>query len=265
MRGMDEHLLDDLALNNGLREVDSRLKLLLGFGAILICVFSPSPITPFIIGVSMAMITVGLAKIPLPEYVRLLSIPVAFAATSCIVILFLTGGGEPLYAISLGNFMFTATTASANLSILLLARTFGAMSALFFIALSTPMIQVFAVMKDLRLPQEFIDLSMLIYRLIFIFAGEAIAIHNAQVMRHGYSGFRKSVNAFSMLCGALFIKAWERGEEMLTAMDSRCYNGKFETAADEHQVRLRSATAVVSYLAACGILSIGLSGVVLFP
>lgn len=262
---MDEHLLDDLALNNGLRDADSRLKLLLGLGAILICVFSPSPATPIIIGISMLLIIIGLAKIPSRVLAGLILIPVAFAATSCVVILFLTGGGEPLYTLSLPGFSFTATTGSANLSLLLIARTFGAMSALFFIALSTPVIQVFAVMKDLRLPQEFIDLSMLIYRLIFIFIGEAIAIHNAQVMRHGYTGFRRSVHALSMLCGALFIKAWERGEEMLTAMDSRCYDGKFEKATDEHPVNLRSAAAVGSYLTGCSILSLLFSGVVLFP
>ncbi|NYT20349.1 MAG: cobalt ECF transporter T component CbiQ [Methanomicrobiales archaeon] len=262
---MDEHLLDDLALNNGLRETDCRLKLLLGLGAILICVFSPSPVTPIIIGISMLLIIVGLANIPLRIMAGLLLIPVAFAATSCVVILILTGGGEPLYTLSVFGFSFTATTESANLSLLLLARTFGAMSALFFIALSTPMIQVFSVMNDLRLPREFIDLSMLIYRLIFIFIGEAIAIHNAQVMRHGYSGFRKSVHALSMLCGALFIKAWERGEEMLIAMDSRCYDGKFEKVADEHPVSLQSAAAVGSYLVGCSILSLLLSGVVLWP
>jgi cobalt/nickel transport system permease protein len=261
---MDEHLLDDLALNNGLREENSRLKLLLGIGAILICVFSPSPVTPLIIAASMALIIVGLAKIPPKEFARLLFIPVAFAATSCIVILFLTGGGDPLYAVSVGGFTFTATTASVNLSILLLARTFGAMSALFFIALSTPIIQVFAVMKDLRLPQEFIDLSMLIYRLIFIFIGEAIAIHNAQVMRNGYAGFRKSIDALAMLCGSLFIRAWGRGEEMLIAMDARCYDGKFETGAGERLVSPRAAAAVGSFLAGCIVLSFLFAEVVLF-
>ena len=262
---MDEHLLDDLALNNGLREVDSRLKILLGLGAILICVFSPSPVTPLIIAVSMALIIVELAEISPKEYARLLLIPVAFAVTSCIVILFLSGGGEPLYTISVLGFTLTATTASANLSILLMTRTFGAMSALFFIALSTPMIQVFSVMKDLRLPQEFIDLSMLIYRFIFIFIGEAIAIHNAQVMRNGYAGFRKSMDALSMLCGSLFIRAWGRGEEMLVAMDARCYDGKFETGSEELPVSLRSLVAVGSYLAGCSIISLLFSGVVLFP
>jgi energy-coupling factor transporter transmembrane protein EcfT len=106
---------------------------------------------------------------------------------------------------------------------------------------------------------------MLIYRFIFIFIGEAIAIHNAQVMRNGYAGFRKSVDALSMLCGSLFIRAWGRGEEMLIAMDARCYDGKFETGTEEHPVSLLSLAAVGSYLAGCSILSLLFSGAVLFP
>ncbi len=57
------------------------------------------------------------------------------------------------------------------------------MSSLFFIALTTPAVELFSVMRDLRLPKEFVDLSMLIYRYIFVLIGEAIAMHNAQVMR----------------------------------------------------------------------------------
>jgi len=261
---MDEHILDDLALNNALSGTNSHLKLLLGISSILICVFSPSFFTPLVVGISMAAVTVGLAKIPLQEYITLLMIPVTFAASGAIVILFLTGGGDPIISLSLFGTTLTATTGGANLSLLVLSRTFGGMSALFFIALSTPMIQIFTVFHDLKFPREFIDLSMMVYRLIFIFIGEAIAIHNAQVMRNGYNGLKNSVHALSMLCGALFIKAWVRGEEMLIAMDSRCYDGKFEQCGAKQTIGILPAAATGAYLCGCSVLAVVFSGVTLF-
>lgn len=261
---MDEHILDDLAQRNALAEMSSHLKLFLGLSSILICVFSSSFLTPLIVGISMGFITVCLARIPVRDYIALLTIPVAFAASGAIVILFLTGGGDTLCSLSILGFGLTVTGGGANLAILVLCRTFGAMSALFFIALSTPMFQIFAVFKEVRLPREFIDLSMLVYRLIFIFIGEAIAIHNAQVMRNGYNGLKNSVHALSMLCGSLFIKAWVRGEEMMIAMDSRCYEGKFELSTENQNIGVIPAAATGGYLCGCLVLAVVFSGVTLF-
>ncbi|HUU74468.1 MAG TPA: cobalt ECF transporter T component CbiQ [Methanoregulaceae archaeon] len=261
---MDEHFLDDLALRNGLRKADTRLKLVLGAGAILICVFSPSPLTPFLIAGSMICITLGLARIPARVYIGLLAIPVTFTALSIAVILFLTGGGEAIWTLEIAGHSFTMTTGSANLALLLFSRTLGGMCALFFISLTTPMIEIFSVMKDLRLPDEFIDLSMLIYRYIFVLIGESIAIHNAQVMRNGYSTFKRSIHAFGMLGGMLFIKAWERGEEMLVAMDARCYDGKLSLPEEEKQITFTGIAATGVYLGACAVLAVLFAGVAVF-
>jgi cobalt/nickel transport system permease protein len=245
-----ETILDDFAHQNALREVDTRLKLALGVGAILIGVFSASPLAPVVIAVSMSIITVGLAKIPVRLYIGLLAIPVTFAVMSGVVILLVTGGGETLYSFSLLGFPLCVTTGSLHQAELVIARTFGGMCSLYFIALSTPMVELFSVMRSLRLPCEFVDLSMLIYRSIFVLIGEAIAIYNAQVMRNGYSTFRRKIYAFSMLSAMLFIKAWERGEALLVAMDSRCYDGKLEIPGNETRISLRGAGLVGSYLIA---------------
>lgn len=261
---MDEHLLDDLALQNGLLEVDAKLKLIIGIGAILICVSSPSPIAPLAIAASMAVLTIGFARIPSRIYAALLAIPATFVTMSIIVILFLTGGGESLWNLHILGYTFTVTTDSANLSILLLARTLGGMSSLFFIALSTPMVEIFSVMKQMRLPDEFIDLSMLIYRNIFVLIGESIAIHNAQLMRNGYSTFKRSIDAFAMLGGMLFVRAWEKGEEMLVAMDARCYDGKLQMIDEEKQITYTGIASVAGYLCVCAGLAVCLRGFTIF-
>ncbi len=66
----------------------------------------------------MGIITVGIARIPLRLYVGLLAIPISFAAMSGIVILFMTGGGEPLWTLTVSGFSFSMTTESLNLAVL---------------------------------------------------------------------------------------------------------------------------------------------------
>ena len=92
-------LLDDYAHSNALRDTNPRLKLLLGLGAILLCVSSVTPIAPLFVAVTMSLITVRLAKIPGRFYSTLLLIPLSFALLSAIVVAFMHGTGDQLFAI----------------------------------------------------------------------------------------------------------------------------------------------------------------------
>jgi len=257
---MMENILEDYAHANALRDMDPRLKLLLGGGAILAGIFSASPVAPAFIAATMAAITVGVARIPARVYVALLSIPLSFAVISAAVILFLSGGGATLWSAAAGPLTLTATTQSADLAALVLARTFSGMCALFFIALTTPMVEIFTVMRSLRLPREFVDLSMLIYHFIFVLIGEAVATRNAQEMRHGYATFKNSLNSFAMLSGMLFVRAWGKGEELILAMDARCYDGAFASDEETGRASRRQIALVAAYLCLCTAVTIAARG-----
>ncbi|NLC90831.1 MAG: cobalt ECF transporter T component CbiQ, partial [Methanocorpusculum parvum] len=104
------------------------------------------------------------------------------------------------------------------------------------------------VLKKLRVPQAFIDLSMLIYRYIFVFIGEAIAIHNAQIMRGGYGTWKNYLTSFSMLASMLFIRTWEKGEAIFLSMDARCYDGCMALPDEEGNITPLSLTSVVVFI-----------------
>jgi len=119
-------------------------------------------------------------------------------------------------------------------------------------------------MHSLRLPPAVIDLSMLIYHFIFVLVGEVISIYNAQTIRHGYTSLKRSVHSLAMLGGMLFIRAWRQGEELITAMDARCYDGKLELPGEQKNTRPVLIAYIVSYLAGCGVLSYFSSSLVIF-
>ena len=131
----------------------------------------------------------------------------------------------------------------ANLALLLIARTFGGMCSLFFIALTTPMIEIFAVLKSLHVPESVIELSMMIYRYIFVFLDQAAMIHNAQVMRLGDAGVKNSIHSFAMLSSVLFLRSWEQGERLIVAMDARCYDGKLDLIEQTSQGKTQSRSS----------------------
>jgi cobalt/nickel transport system permease protein len=122
------------------------------------------------------------------------------------------------------------------------------MSALFFIALTTPMTDLFVVMRKCRVPDFVIDLAMIIYRTIFFLLDQVQQIYRAQVMRLGYSGWRESIHTFAMMCGAAFITSWDAGDDLVRAMDARCYDGKFALLGENRPVELRPLAALVTFI-----------------
>ena len=243
-------LLDDYAQTNALRETNARLKLLLGLGAILFCISSVTPIAPLFVAITMSLITVMMAKIPGRFYSQLLLLPLSFALLSTSVVAFMHGTGQTLFAVNIFGLSLSMREDGANLALLLMARTFGGMCSLFFIALTTPMIEIFAVLKSLHIPQSVIELSMMIYRYIFVFLDQAAMIHSAQVMRLGDAGVKNSLHSFAMLSSVLFLRSWEQGERLMVTMDARCYDGKLDLMEQTSDVIPKAVLAVMVYLAA---------------
>jgi cobalt/nickel transport system permease protein len=122
------------------------------------------------------------------------------------------------------------------------------MCSLFFIALTTPMLEIFAILKSLGLPGFLVELSMLMYRYIFVFLDQAAMIHNAQVMRLGDAGVKNALNSFSMLSSVLFLRAWEQGERLIVAMDARCYDGKLDLMEQSVKAEPKAIFAVMGYM-----------------
>jgi cobalt/nickel transport system permease protein len=254
---MFEELLDDIAQNSAFRHIHPGTKILLGLGSLIICLVSPTPVVPLISGVILSLVLLIPARVSPLVYGELMLAPAIFTAFSIIVLLFLLGGGDVIWRFNPVPWInLTITTGAVGQSMLVLCRVFGCSISLFFIALTTPMTDLFNGMKRIGIPVELIDLMMIMYRYIFITYDQAREIWRAQIMRLGYSRVRESIRSFSMLCGMLFITSWNAGEDLIHAMDCRCYDGIFPALDIAEPVRMQSLIPVLLYLA-------GLSGILL--
>jgi cobalt/nickel transport system permease protein len=246
---MYEELLEDIAQANGLREVNTYLKIVMGLGAIILCLLSRSYIAPLFIAILLSGAIIFLARIDARTYVELFMVPVWFAAMSVIVIILMSGGNEIYWSWNPFSWLsLSVTRESLNEGIFVFCRVIGGMSALIFIALTTPMTDLFIVMKRCRIPEAVLDLAMIIYRTIFMIMHMLVQTYQAQVMRLGYSSFRESIESFSTLCGSVFIASWGAGEDLVRAMDARCYAGKFAVLGEAGPVNFYSLAGVGLFL-----------------
>jgi cobalt/nickel transport system permease protein len=246
---MYEEFLEDIAQTNGLREVSTYVKLIAGLGAILLCLLATSYIPPLFIAIVLSGAVLFLARVDAKTYGALFIVPFSFAALSVAAIILLSGGNEVYWSWSpLPWFSLSITSESINEGFFVFCRVIGGMSALIFIAITTPMTDLFVVMRQCRIPEAVLDLAMIIYRSIFMIMDQLVQTYQAQVMRLAYGSFRESIHSFATLCGAVFIASWESGEDLIRAMDARCYSGKFAVLGETRPVEFLPVLAVVVFL-----------------
>jgi cobalt/nickel transport system permease protein len=244
-----EELLENIAQGNGLREVNTSLKLAAALGALLLCLASTGYLAPLAIAVILSLAILLLARVDARTYAGLFIGPFLFALMSVSVIILLSGGPDPYWSWTpLPWLSFSITPESINEGIFILCRVIGGMSALIFIAVTTPMTDLFVVMRSLRIPEAVLDLAMMIYRIIFMIMDQLVQTYQAQSMRLGYSSFRESIHSFSTLCGSVFIASWDAGEDLVRAMDARCNAGRFAMLGENRPVEAKPLLVVIAFL-----------------
>ena len=134
-----------------------------------------------------------------------------------------------IYIGSIGPLDLSIYRDGVQLGFLVFGRMLGAFSCLVFLAFTTPMTELFSIFYRVRIPPIMVELSMLMYRFIFLFMDEAEKMHQAQKTRMGYSDWKSSLRCMGMLGGNLFIRTWFQGEKLHMAMESRGYNGTLKT------------------------------------
>ena len=178
-------ILEDYAIISPLRYKNAELKVLLALSSMIIGVMSTSPVTPIIISLFFGLAIIYLNKVPVKIYLKLLLIPGTFLIFGILIILFFFGTGPDIISFNIFNYKLSITMGGLNMAVLVFSRSISGLSCLYFLSLSTPVTHLFYVLKELKLPEIFIELSMLIYRYIFVFLDLAMKMERCSKYENG--------------------------------------------------------------------------------
>ncbi len=212
--------VDYYAHTNGLRNTSPGFKMALALITMIISLASPAPLIPFTVAVLMTLIILLLADIPPSYYLKFAAVPAGFGLLT-LILMALFFGVNPAWSL-MGIKVYSD---GLNTGLLVFSRIMGGFSCLAFLALTTPLNEIFQELERLRVPRAFTEIALLMYRSVFIFLEEASVMYHAQDTRLGYSGIRNSYRSLGLLAGNLFIRSWLRGEALYRSMESRCYQG----------------------------------------
>lgn len=228
-------IIDDYAYNNKLSKANPNVKFSIGMLLLILSLINPYNIISVAIIFIMSIVIVGVAKIQLKDYIRFIKIPLIFLIISIFMILFsFTQSKELLlYSMKIGSLYIGISNESIDTAIHLLFRALSCLTCIYFVMLTTPFNQLIFILKKMHLPDTFLEISILMYRFIFIFLEEVADIKKSQELKFGYINLKNAYQSFGLLVNMLFKRMMIRYDEMSIALDMKLYDGTFHIVEED--------------------------------
>ncbi len=218
--------IDMYAYHSKINHWNPGLKIGLAVLMLLSCILFDNLYVSLLVILLSAFLTVGLGKMPAREYIKLLSLPVAFLVIGSIIIAFNFSRTEQgLSGIWIFSTYVFVTEDSLSTVIHLWGKAFGGISAMFMMSLSTPSHEIFSVLRKMKVPALVIELMNMIYRFVFVMVDTFVRMNNSAESRLGYANWRTALQTFGNIAGNLLVVSLKKGSNYYDAMESRCYDG----------------------------------------
>ena len=222
-------LIEQCAYGNRWRQVAPAAKALFALGGLVAAFSARQPAAAATVGVLIVLSAVLGAGIALDRFLRVALPPLGFLLLGCLslaysidlqgennqlVVQWLPSGWAPLQQLA--------------------ARSCGALAAMLFLALTTPMIDLIALLRRLKAPEVLLELMVLCYRLLFVFFEAMHDTHTAQASRLGYATPRLTLRSLGSLAANLTVQIWQRAHALQIAAQSRNNDGPLHFLEPEY-------------------------------
>lgn len=224
------HIIDCHAYSNRIRAVDPAHKAGLTFVVLLLCLLLSEPLVGLVAVAWMALLAGWLAGLPARVFGRVLLAEATFLALATIGVVISLSLTDPRavspWAWPVGPVWLSSSPEALYQGITLVTRALGCASAMNFLALTTPLVDMLELFRRWRVPAILVDIMVIIYRFIFVLLESLDRMYTAQESRLGYhTGYFRAMNNAALLGSHLFIDAFQRSRRLQIALESRGYDG----------------------------------------
>ena len=238
------HLIDRVAHTNRLSTRSGVEKVAFALGMLVLAVALPPWPGDVIVLTVLVVATVGFARVPVGSYVKLLTAPLAFLVAGVLPLLVSVRFGGP-WVLHLG-----LAADGPALALRVTLRSMAGVSCLLFLALSTPVPQILAVLRSAGVPAVVTEVALLVYRYIWVFVDTVTSIRVSQASRLGYRSLPSSYRSLAMLSASFFGQTLARARATEYGLEARNWQGELRVLDDGAAASLAGLTLVVLVLVA---------------
>jgi cobalt/nickel transport system permease protein len=201
-----------------------------------------SPRTAVLIALTMSAIAIFGAGVPLLRYLRVAVPPLLFLLVSALSLALSLDFGTSATGLSLhlaeSDFPRIAQAGS---------RSLACLTALLFLALTTPLSDIISLLRRCKVPETLLDLMTLCYRTLFVLSETVHGTMTAQSARLGYTTVTVSMRSLGSLIANLIVQVWQRSLALHNAAQARGNDGALRFLENSYaNSRMTIAIALVA-------------------
>lgn len=220
--------IDRYAYMSKLKKTNPMQKFLFAVMTLTVCIWANSITVSVIVILMMGWMTVYKGGTSIVAYLKLLLIPASFVVISILTIVINASATQTdfLCSINIAGTYVGISNVEIGKIVRLCLKTVSTVSSLYFLSLTTPIVDLMAVLYKLKMPRILVEIMELTYRFIFILIEALDNMFTAQSSRLGYTSKISWYRSMAILVSSLFLKSYKRCDDMYIALESRGYCGQ---------------------------------------
>jgi len=131
--------------------------------------------------------------------------------------------GETVWALDMYLFQITFSDSGIATASLVTLRALAGISVMLFFATSTPIPHFADMLVRFKVPKDFAELMIMVYRYSFMLMDEAGRMHLAAQCRLGFLGRMNTLRTYAKMMTGIFIRSIETAERSNVGMQCRNY------------------------------------------
>ncbi|MFH1026783.1 MAG: cobalt ECF transporter T component CbiQ [Pseudomonadota bacterium] len=241
-------LIEQSAYTNRWRRVSPAAKGLFSLCGLIAAFAAGTPATACGIAAVLCAVTVFGAGIPPERYLRVSAPALLFliVSTMSLAVSLKIGGSVRDVSLHLAQSEYDKITQVCG-------RSLGGLAALLFLTLTTPLIDIIALLRRFKAPEILLDIMVLCYRTLFVFSEAVRDTITAQSARLGYATVRLSMRSLGGLVAIITVQVWQRSQALHMAAMARNNDGPlrfleqtYPNSARDMCIALSGGTALVA-------------------
>lgn len=213
-------LIESWAYSNRWRWVHPGAKGLLTLCAFIAAFLATRPWFLLALALGLALLTIWGAGIPARQYLRVIIPPLGFLVIGAATLAISMRSTDSFWPVAIAW-----EPSQFPQMVRLCGRSLACLTSLLFLALTTPMTDLIALLRRLKMPSILLEIMTLGYRLVFDFLAAAQDITTAQKARLGYATVRAARRSLGSMVAFLAIQVWQRAAALERAALSRANDG----------------------------------------
>lgn len=171
-----------------------------------------------------ALVLIFTLRLPLRKVLSRMCLPFGVAWLVMVSLVFSTGHTS-VGTIALGHFRMPVYLEGIELGVLIMLRILAAVSLAMLLSFSTPMVEILATLRLMKVPGLIVDLADMIYRYALSLGEVGATMRKAQRARGGEGlPWHRQARDIGAVAGNLLVKSFDRSVRIYKAMLARGYD-----------------------------------------